>query len=116
MLKRIVRGLLTLMGVGMGVGIALAANWILDGFNISIIPQYQTPALLVVFGLIFGIIVFITSFRIMNVTISCLRWIERKLSEIPVHDMFFGSLGLIIGLFIAFLMSDPIRNIGLRWV
>jgi uncharacterized protein YacL len=38
------------------------------------------------------------------------------LSQVPMSDIVFGSLGLIVGLLIAFLISDPIRSIKLSWL
>ncbi len=116
MLKRLVRGLLTLMGAGMGIGIALAINFILDEFDLYIFPQNQKLLLTIICGLLMAIVFFISSYRIMKGTYAFLKWAEGKLSEVPMHDIFFGSIGLIVGLVIAFLISDPFRNIGLTWV
>src|SRR5690606_13178338 len=38
-------------------------------------------------------------------------WIEEGLVKIPIGDLIFGSLGLIIGLVIAFLINLPIQEI-----
>ncbi|HZK33937.1 MAG TPA: PIN/TRAM domain-containing protein [Bacillota bacterium] len=116
MLKRFFRGLLTLMGVGLGSGIAVMLNGIFEEFNFNFIPARQAEVVIVALGLITGIIFFILSYRIMGNIVSCLKWIERKLSDVPAHDIFLGSLGLTIGLLIALLISSPIRDISLRWV
>src|SRR5699024_9700966 len=42
------------------------------------------------------------------------RWIEDGLIKIPVGDLFFGSLGLIIGLVIAYLININLQDINLK--
>lgn len=116
MLKRFFRGVLTLMGTGLGIGLGFLVNWFLESFELELIPNVQEAALLVAFALIFGIIFFLMANRIMKVVSACLKWVERKLSDVPAHDIFFGSLGLVIGLFIAFLISSPIRDMRIKLV
>lgn len=116
MLKRFFRGVLTLMGTGLGIGLGFLVNWFLESFELELIPNVQEAALLAAFALIFGIIFFLMANRIMKVVSACLKWVERKLSDVPAHDIFFGSLGLVIGLFIAFLISSPIRDMRIKLV
>lgn len=116
MLLKIIRGLLTLAGVVIGIGIALLVNMVLDRFEVVLIPEYQDILVFVLCGLAFAIITFILSSRIIKLTVAFTKWIEGKLSLVPMSDIVYGSLGLIVGLFIAFLISDPIRSIKLSWL
>lgn len=116
MLRRTIRDLLTLGGAGLGIGFAFIFKWILDELNIILISQYQDIILFFLSGLAFGIILFLLSSRIIKFAVACLNWVESKLSEVPMLDIVFGSIGLIIGLVIAFLISDPIGRLKLPWV
>ena len=58
MVRRLLRFLLTLMGLALGIGVALAAKQGLDHFQITLIPVYQDIILFGFSGLAFGIILF----------------------------------------------------------
>lgn len=68
-------------------------------------------------GLILGaIILFILSIWISDFIVRFFAWIEEMLMKAPVADLFFGSLGIIIGLIIAYFLNDPIQLIEIRVV
>ena len=68
-------------------------------------------------GLILGaIILFLISYFLVNYIVGFLRWIEEGLIRVPVGDLFFGSLGLILGLVIAYLINLPLQDIKLQLV
>src|SRR5690625_4933582 len=67
---------------------------------------------LVVFALIF----FILSYFIVDYIVGFLRWIEEALIKVPIIDLFFGSVGLILGLVVAYLINIPIQDIGVKVV
>src|SRR5690554_4074948 len=61
-------------------------------------------------GSILGaIILFLISYLLVNYIVGFLRWIEDGLIRLPVADLFFGSLGLILGLVIAYLINLPLQ-------
>src|SRR5690625_2262942 len=67
------------------------------------------------FGTVLGaIIFFILSYLIADYIIGFLKWIEEGLIKIPVVDLFFGSIGLILGLFVAYLINIPLQDISLK--
>ena len=115
-MQRVVRLLLTLAGLVLGIGLALLIKQALDHFNIQPISKYQDIILFAICSLVCGFITFILSSGIIKYSVSLLKWAEGKLSEIPMMDIVFGSVGLIIGLLIAFLISDPISRLTLPWV
>src|SRR5699024_6257319 len=68
-------------------------------------------------GLVIGaIILFLMSYWLVDYIVDALRWIEDALIKVPVGDLFFGSLGLIIGLVIAYLINITIQDIDIRFV
>lgn len=74
-------------------------GWLGIGVNIFII-------------LLFAIIFYILSPKIMNKFKKMMEFIENEMQKIPVSDIILGTVGLITGLVIAFLVSQPISNLG----
>lgn len=63
-------------------------------------------------GLVIGaIILFIFSLWISDYIVSFFNWIEEMLMKAPVADLLFGSLGIIIGLILAYFLNDPINRL-----
>lgn len=115
-MRRVLRVLLSLAGIALGIGIALTINHVLNHFSIQLIPVYQEIILFIFCGLAFGIILFLLSPGIIKHIFAFLSWTESKLIEIPMPDIVSGSMGLIVGLIIAFLISEPISRMRLHWV
>lgn len=68
-------------------------------------------------GLLLGaIIVFLITYWITDYIVGFLRWTEDALIKVPVGDLLFGSLGLIIGLVIAYLINIPLKDIQIELV
>ncbi|QTN01299.1 TRAM domain-containing protein [Sediminibacillus dalangtanensis] len=68
-------------------------------------------------GLVFGaIILYLLSFWVVDYIVDFLRWVEETLVKAPVGDLLFGSLGLILGLVIAYLITIPILDIEIKLV
>ena len=69
------------------------------------------------FGSVLGaIIFFLISYWLVDYIVGFLKWIEEALIKVPVVDLFFGSLGLIIGLVIAYLINITIQDINIKFV
>jgi len=115
-MRRIMRIILTLAGIGIGIGIGLFIEHILNRFNVLLIPVYQDIVLLFISGITFGIILFLISPGIIDHFFAFLNWVESKLIEVPMADIVTGSIGLIVGLIIAFLISEPISRMSLHWL
>lgn len=81
--------------------------------NFSHITWIDSPYLGAALG---AIIFFVISYWIANYIVDFLRWIEEGLVRIPIGDLLFGSLGLIIGLVTAFLINLPIQEINIEFV
>lgn len=72
---------------------------------------YTTPY----FGTIVGAIIFIfISFLLADYILDFLKWIEESLVKIPLIDLLFGTLGLISGLLVAYLINITLQDISLK--
>lgn len=68
-------------------------------------------------GLLVGAaILFLISYWLVDYIVGFLRWIEDALIKIPVGDLFFGSVGLIVGLVIAYLINITLQDINIKIV
>jgi uncharacterized protein YacL len=103
MLKRIVQ--LFFLIVGGMLGIIFLPD-LLDLLNIKNIPLLNSPYILAVLG---ALILFITTFWLVDYIVGLIHWIEESLVKAPVTDILFGSLGLIFGLIVAFLVVMPLK-------
>ncbi|MDY0407309.1 PIN/TRAM domain-containing protein [Virgibacillus sp. 179-BFC.A HS] len=66
-------------------------------------------------GIVLGaIILFLISYWIADYIVNFLKWIEEALIKVPVGDLFFGSIGLIIGLVIAYLINITLQDIRIQ--
>lgn len=63
-----------------------------------------------------AIILFLVSYLLADYIVGFIRWIEDGLIKAPVADLFFGSLGLIIGLVIAYLGTITLQDIDIKLV
>lgn len=69
------------------------------------------------FGTGFGALIFIIiSIFTIDYIVSSLKWIEEALVKIPVVDLFFGTIGLLLGLLVAYLINIPLRDMSLKIV
>ncbi|MFB7141140.1 PIN/TRAM domain-containing protein [Gottfriedia sp. NPDC056225] len=63
-----------------------------------------------------AVIFFILSLWLVDPTVTFIKYIEEKLLKAPISMILFGSLGLVFGLILAFLISLPIDSIRLQYV
>ncbi|MEH7452116.1 PIN/TRAM domain-containing protein [Gottfriedia acidiceleris] len=63
-----------------------------------------------------AVIFFILSLWLVDPTVAFIKYIEEKLLKAPISMILFGSLGLVFGLILAFLISLPIDSIRLQYV
>ena len=103
MLKRIVQVCFLITGGTLGLFL------IPDLFNLANIdiPLINNPYVSVILGLI--IFYFITFWAIDHV-VNFIKWIEESLVKAPITDLIFGSVGLVFGLIIAFLIGYALNR------
>ncbi len=106
MIEKIIKYIITFVGfcVGIGFGIYLAEFLFLKNiFHVNkMIYIVLTPALL---GIIFGFITFIFSSFMIRGSKKLAQSAQLELEKIPPQEFFFGLMGLVMGLVIAFLIS-----------
>ena len=105
MLKRIIQVVFLLIGGTLGL-VLLPPLYKL--IHLSNNPWINNPYVSVLIG---AIILFIVSFFIADYFVKFIRWLEEKLLKEPSGDLLFGTLGLIIGLIVAYLVGFALDSI-----
>ncbi|MGB3367213.1 MAG: PIN/TRAM domain-containing protein [Acidaminobacteraceae bacterium] len=114
MVKRISRIVLLLFGLffGYAIGNALFAA---PAMQLTLKYSADNVVLEVVSSIacsiLFGLIFYFLSPKIVKLTVKIAKTIEHELEKIPVNQIISGSVGLIIGLLIAYLISPLFKII-----
>ncbi len=109
MINKLIRVLITILGMALGFGIVATANsfGILDMIPLSRKYIYIYIGL----SLIFGIISFILSNKIIKLVKKAIDEAEKRLQNVPALDIMLGVIGLVVGFLIAYLLSGPLVRI-----
>ena len=115
-MRKVLRIIIALVGIGFGCGIVA---WVLYRFKYpgyEYVLRYTTipavmAALYVIVGILFGIIFFILSPKIIDGIHGFFQRLEHRLTEMPALDILFGVIGIMIGMVFAFLLSLIVRTI-----
>lgn len=110
MLKRILRGLFTLIGGTLG--------YILGAWGVSM--QFVTklgfnkipfaPIIFTIFCILFvGLIFYFISPFLNSVIIKSMEYLEKSVQKVPVIDIVFAGVGALIGLVISVLLASLVR-------
>ena len=99
MLKRIVQACFLITGGTLGILLIPELLSLMKSNEIPIINNSYVAATL---G---AIIFYFITFWAVDYVIGFIKWAEDSLIKVPVADVFFGSVGLIFGLFVAFLIG-----------
>ncbi|MBM7582883.1 uncharacterized protein YacL [Caldicoprobacter guelmensis] len=116
MLVKIIKAILTGCGAAIGTGMAWWITSLLNNWNITLIPAYQDVVVYLLCCFVVAIIFFVSSDRLISSIVLFTKRIEKKLQEMPLTDVVLGVAGLVVGLFIAYLVSFPINQIALPGV
>lgn len=107
MIDKVMKILITILGMALGVGLVTIAN----NFGIlNMIPNTQGAIkghIIIYIGLslILGIISFILSNKIIDFIKMTINEVEKRLQNIPALEIILGVVGLVVGFFIAYLLS-----------
>ncbi len=114
MIGRMMSITIGIVGMLLGFGIAkiLKALEILKFSN----SGWLALAVYLGFSLLFGIIFFTLSPKIIHKGKKVIEGMESELQKFPTSDIALGSIGLIVGLIIAFLISKPLDNLEFPYV
>lgn len=122
MLRKIVRGILTLLGALIGFGVYRLAIFLLEHFDVVSVDELTTThhVIIAVFAsLLFGFIFFRLTPLFSRQGHKVADDIQSDLQGVSGNDILMGVVGLIIGLVIAFLLSQifsVISNTYIRMV
>ncbi|MGN1385170.1 MAG: PIN/TRAM domain-containing protein, partial [Bacillus sp. (in: firmicutes)] len=105
MLKRITQACLLIIGGTLGMVLIPKLLMLIGADDINYINNPYVAALLG--ALIFYLITFWT----VDYVIDAIRWTEERLVKVPITDIIFGTIGLVVGLLVAFLLSAAISSI-----
>ncbi|WP_088106023.1 PIN/TRAM domain-containing protein [Halalkalibacter urbisdiaboli] len=106
MLKRIVQLFFVLVGGTLGF---LYIPDLIYVMNFGNIPTWiMSPYVGVVIG---AIILYVTTFWLADYIVNFMKLMEEAIVRAPVTDVLFGSMGLIIGLIVAYLIGIPLNAI-----
>ncbi len=107
MLKRIVQACFLITGGTLGI---LLIPQLLSLLNMDNIPAINNSYVTVILG---AIIFYLITFWAVDYVIDFIKWAEDSLVKVPVADVLFGSIGLIFGLLVAFLIGFALNAIKL---
>ncbi|KXG74814.1 PIN/TRAM domain-containing protein [Thermotalea metallivorans] len=119
MFNKIIRGALTLAGASAGYAVAMLLTKLVEMQRFVEVPEITPITVLVINGIgavAGGIIFFIITPWLMEKGLNSANWVEGELQKIPTTDIVIGSMGLIIGLFIAYLISQLLLGIPIPFL
>lgn len=112
MIRNLVRGIITLLFGGLGFYIDYAILnlnllHLLQSFGWQLSPIWTYIAMII----LFAALGFFVAPACIRGFLFMMRWLDTRLTKIPIHDLIGGAIGIIIGLVIASLLSDTISRI-----
>jgi uncharacterized protein YacL len=105
LLTRIVQALFLLIGGTLGV---LLLPYLYGAINIDGISIINNPYVSAILG---AIIFYLITFWAVHYVINFIKWLEEALIKAPILDLLFGTIGLILGLIVAFLISSALNAV-----
>lgn len=107
---------------GAGLGVALLASLDSALQTLGILPMrvvllpWALAVLYIACAVLSAILFYILSPRIIDAFSRLTSGIEAQLATLTLSEIFFGVLGLVIGLLLAFLISTMLSNLVLPWL
>lgn len=114
MADKIARYVIALIGtlIGYGVMAGLKSIGILNLTNMGILGLVIFISMILISGIIF----FFLSPSFIKGGRKFIRFVEVELQDMPASDIALGSIGLIVGLIIAYLLSQPFYNLNVPYL
>lgn len=108
MIKRVIKIILSLSGFALGIFFIILAKKL----EIINLPEGVIGiSVYILSGLLFAIITFIISPKVMDSISKMTKKLEKELEDVPTNEIILGAAGLIIGLVIAFFISQPFYSL-----
>lgn len=105
MLKRIVQACFLIIGITLGI---FLIPELLLLIRLEDIPLINNPYVSAILG---AIIFYLITFWAVDHVVNFIKWTEESIVKVPITDIIFGSLGLIFGLVVAFLIGYALNTI-----
>lgn len=107
MLKRVIQVAFLFIGGALGL---IFLPPLYELIHLSSNPWINNAYVSVAVG---AMLLFVLSFVLSDYFVKLITWMEEVLTKVPVGDLLFGTLGLIIGLSVASLLGIAVRSIDL---
>ena len=113
MLKKVLRGIFTIIGLVIGyiVGYAVLNNPTVKEVNF-LSTAVGTVSSTIFIMLIFGVILFLISPRIYNSISNLIEYAEKNIQKLSATEILYAAIGIIIAVGITSLIGYPIRKIS----
>ncbi|MBD7983676.1 PIN/TRAM domain-containing protein [Sporosarcina sp. Sa2YVA2] len=110
MLRRVVQIGLLLVGGTLGV-LFLPYLFTLSTFTSQ--PMIDNPYVSAVVG---ALLLFVLGIFIVDPIVNFIKWMEDLLLKAPIFDLLFGTIGLVVGLIVAFLVSYGLSSLQIPFI
>lgn len=107
LLKWIIQIAFVLIGGTLGL---LFLPHLYELFNLSENPWIHNPYVSVLVG---AILLYVAALFMTDYLVNFIKWMEERLLKAPIGDLLFGTLGLVIGLIVAFFLGSALNNIAI---
>lgn len=116
MLKKLLRGLLSLIGLVLGyiLGEALLKTHYFAAIAVKA-GAIETVLFLILCILLFGLIFFLISPWIVKGITNTMEYFENNIQKVPISEIIFGTGGAIVGLIISALFISLFPRISILW-
>ena len=105
MLKRIIQACFIIVGGTLGIFLIPELLFVIHASDVLIL---NNPYVSVLLG---AIIFYFITFWLVDYVVNFMKWLEEQLVKLPITDIIFGSLGLLVGLIVAFLIGTAFNSI-----
>lgn len=115
-MRKLIRVIIILIGASMGITLVYIGTVVLRDVGVLSETRYLPFWLLLLSYIIFAALGALLFLLLTPSMFKLLDRMENTLRNRPIADLVAGAVGLIIGLFLAFLLSQLINLIGLPWL
>jgi uncharacterized protein YacL len=105
MLKKVVQVSFLLIGGTLGV---IFLPHLFTLFSFTSTPWIDNPYVSAILG---AAIIYLLSLFLTEPIVNFIKWMEERLLKAPIFDLLFGTIGLMVGLSVAFLVSFGLGSI-----
>ena len=111
MVNKVIRIIITVIGFAIGFQVMFLALFLNNYIGLFHLDYVPTLVIELTGTLVFGIIFYFLSSRIIDVGLKTKEWIENILQKTPIRDILYGFSGVLMGLLIANLFARAFLSI-----